>query len=194
MGNFTVGVVPRDGIIPLEAEQALDSGNPSAYARILEENDILRGNDITRFTREYREPYMLLDENTFVAVIPGLPEEHNPLPLMEQQLDESGSTELYPRILSENTVWRNVTFTGVRTIEEDYYYILCDNSFVAVIPKDGRIKSEEEQLLESGFPSQYNKILDENIIWRGVGVAGNLLIRIAFFYKHLRIKEYPDYL
>ena len=58
MGNFTVGVVPRDGIIPLEAEQALDSGNPSAYARILEENDILRGNDITRFTREYREPYV----------------------------------------------------------------------------------------------------------------------------------------
>ena len=67
------------------------------------------------------------------------------------------------------------------------------NEIVAVVPKDGIIKSVDQQEIESGNPAYYNKILDENIILGGTNNTGLeidedlSLIKIMYFYKHFKI-------
>ena len=77
-----------------------------------------------------------------------------------------------------------------RLSKEDMALINYDNpDLVAVIPKDGIIKSMAEQLQESGLQSEYARILTENIIWRNLLLTGELNTRVMYFYKHLDLYE-----
>ena len=133
-----------------------------------------------------------------------------------EQMEKSGDPEKYAQIISENEIWRDIISNeenplidyGInidsynennarlreivlkRLSKEDMALINYDNpDLVAVIPKDGIIKSMAEQLQESGLQSEYARILTENIIWRNLLLTGELNTRVMYFYKHLDLSE-----
>ena len=57
---------------------------------------------------------------------------------------------------------------------------------VALIPKNGIIKTEEEHDAEQGA-EYYDQIIDENYILRDLAIAGEYNIKASYFYKHLRL-------
>ena len=61
-----------------------------------------------------------------------------------------------------------------------------DSNMVALIPKNGIMKTEEEHDAEQGA-EYYDQIIDENYILRDLAIAGEYNIKASYFYKHLRL-------
>ena len=176
-----IGVVPKSGFIKSEVLQAVESGNPEMYQKILDENFILRGyrpysNGITNWVTDAIE-----DENIpingFVAVIP----KDGSIKSEAMQELESGIAEAYDQILQENDIIRDLFAKG--KINRSYLRVnkhMTDRTTpivnrndelddtVGLVPKNGVIKTEAEQELESGEASQYQSILNNNKILRNI--------------------------
>ena len=121
----------------------------------------------------------------FINDLIGLEPKNGVMKTIAQQLEESDDPSKYTQIISYNNIWRDILIDGV--FDEDKDFDVDDPDFVAVIPKNGVIKSVAEQLQESGYSSMYSRILAENIIWRNIIVTGDLNIRAMYFYKHLKL-------
>ena len=173
----TVVVVPKNGAIPSIAYQQTLSGRSDKYAQILDENYIWRNLVYGETIKNY-DGY-LMDANT-VAVLPN----DGIIKTMAEQMKESGYSSQYEKILRENTIWRNLVLGGYIRDRNDLIN-LDEGDIVAVLPKDGIIKTMAEQLQESGFRNMYAKILAENIIWRNIVLTGELHIRMQYYYKRL---------
>ena len=104
-----------------------------------------------------------------------------------EQMEESGDPASYQKILNENRIIRNITTSDAITDYSNSFMSIIDSTTVAVLPKNGVIKSAEAQEQESGRADKYSQILDENIIWRNLIVTGDINIRAMYFYKHLRL-------
>ena len=96
----------------------------------------------------------------------------------------TGSTNRYARILQENTILRELFSRNI-----GYKFPVAtvnDSNMVALIPKNGIIKTEEEHDAEQGA-EYYDQIIDENYILRDLAIAGEYNIKASYFYKHLRL-------
>lgn len=176
-----IGVVPKSGFMKTEALQAIESGNPEMYQRILDENFILRGyrpysNAISNMVDDVVEEANM-PMNGFVAVIP----KDGSIKSEAMQELESGIAEAYDQILQENDIIRDLFAKGKinRSYLRDNRYIInkttpaaIDETLVAVLPKNGSIPTEDYQTENSGGEDKYDKVLQENIIWRNLILKG----------------------
>lgn len=176
-----IGVVPKSGFMKTEALQAIESGNPEMYQRILDENFILRGyrpysNAIRNMVDDVVEDANM-PMNGFVAVIP----KDGSIKSEAMQELESGIAEAYDQILQENDIIRDLFAKGKinRSYLRDNRYIInkntpaaIDETLVAVLPKNGSIPTEDYQTENSGDGDKYDKIVQENIIWRNLILKG----------------------
>lgn len=184
-----IGVVPKSGFMKTEALQAIESGNPEMYQKILDENFILRGyrpysNAIRNMVEDVVEETNM-PMNGFVAVIP----KDGSIKSEAMQELESGIAEAYDQILQENDILRDLFAKGMinRSYLRDNRYIInkttpvaIDETMVAVLPKNGSIPTEDYQTENSGDGDKYDKVLQENTIWRNLilkGKAPNDFIR-----------------
>ena len=162
-----IGIVPKNGIIKSIAEQEQESGKTEFYYRILEENRILRN---ILSNQEYVGTFEVHFEDDYITTI--------------TNNNITGSTNRYARILQENTILRELFSRNI-----GYKFPVAtvnDSNMVALIPKNGIIKTEEEHDAEQGA-EYYDQIIDENYILRDLAIAGEYNIKASYFYKHLRL-------
>ena len=158
-------------------------------------------------------PYKNLSNNIVYPLnsIVGVISKNNIIKSVIEQINESGNPEYYEAILTENNIFRNIGIrnndTGIieyDTIDEEELWnklisigaikpydkiYLYDSHFIAALPKDSIIKSEEYHLQQSGIEEEYDTIIVENDIWEDLITTGDLEITMMYFYKHLRINN-----
>lgn len=111
-----VGVVPYSGVIANTPGLELDSGKPERYAKILQENKILR--NLFSLKNEDKKPVFTIDSPYFVAVVP----KNGIVQSSVVHERQSGYPEYYSQIIDENYIWRNLVVTGEHNIKAMYFY------------------------------------------------------------------------
>ena len=180
--NGFVAVIPKDGSIKSEAMQELESGIAEAYDQILQENDILRdlfakgminrsylrdNRYIINRTTPIRQKQDPLDEDT-VGVVPN----NGIIKTEAEQELESGDASKYQSIVSNNKILRDIMANSHDNLDEEYSSVAIDETMVAVLPRNGSIPTEDYQTENSGGEDKYDKVLQENIIWRNLILKG----------------------
>jgi hypothetical protein len=171
--------------------QELESGIAEAYDQILQENDIIR--DLFakgKINRSYLRVNKHMIDNT-VAVIP----KNGIIKTEAEQELESGDPSKYDEINQNNIIWRDLILKGkapndfIKSFKR-YGVDVEDLYTVGVVPKDGIMKTEYLQTLESGIAAAYEDILRDNHILRnGLLVSGEYKIKTSYFYRHLLYKK-----
>ena len=117
----------------------------------------------------YKNPSIYYIRQTFDTII-GLVPKNGVMKSILEQMKESGNSDCYEKILSENKVIGDISPRETKQI--DYLQSMDDNSTVAV---------SDQNLQGSEMP------IDENSIWRDLIITGDINIRTMYFYKHLRL-------
>lgn len=164
-----IGLVPKDG--RMRSYKELIS---SSYSSVMNAHNVYRQLTFEEYDITPDMPNGVNDINTLVAVIPHSGDVLDITPLLNQS---------YSQTLSENDIWDMILTPDIM---EDQVVIL-DPTVVALVPKNGVIKSIAEQMEESGLASAYQRILNENYVYRDLLVSGVSEVNIAYFYKHLRL-------